>query len=186
VESARDFVLNGWRLKKSFFEYQINTYNSNFGLGTEFHKTGIPELYFTIQLERTFIDAFITNLVPQLVALLMLLAMMVTISGLPEKREQFGSNRFAIIGACSALFFVVLVAHIQLRQQLALGEIFYLEYFFFLMYIAILWVSLSAFLIITDKPFSFIGYKDGLVLKILFLPLVLFSLFIITFIVFFT
>jgi hypothetical protein len=145
----------------------------------------IPELYFTIELERNFIDAFITNLVPQFVVMFMLLAILITISANPDKSGKFGSNPFAILGTCSALFFIVLLSHIQLRQQLMVPHIMYLEYFYFVMYLSILWVSLSAFLIVSGSDVAFFSYKDGILPKVLFLPFIYVSLFIITFLVFF-
>jgi hypothetical protein len=185
VESAQDFVLNGWSLKNSYFEYKTHVYNNTFGMEDKTGRPNVPELYFIIELERNFIDAFITNLVPLMVVMFMLLATLITVSRSPDKGEKFGANPFAILGACSALFFIVLLSHIQLRQQLAVSDIMYMEYFYFVMYIAILWVSISAFLIVSHMPLPFIHYRDGILIKALFLPLILLFLFIITFLVFF-
>jgi hypothetical protein len=148
-------------------------------------KPSLPELYFIIELERNFIDTFITNLVPLMVVVFMLLAMLITISPSPDKDDKFGANPFAILGTCSALFFIVLLSHIQLRQQLAVADIMYLEYFYFVMYISILWVSISAFLIVSHVPITFIHHRDGILAKTLFLPMILLFLFLITFLVFF-
>jgi hypothetical protein len=185
VEWKENFVLNGWTLVNSFFEYKRTPYNSTFGMDTDPKGEHIPELYFTINLERNFIDAFVTNLVPLIVVLFMLLATLMMVTRNPDKANTFGANPFAILGASSALFFVVLIAHIQLRTQFAVPEIMYLEYFYFVMYVAILTVTVCAFLIISDVKSKLMHLKDGLLPKVLFLPAILLMIYVITFVVFY-
>lgn len=185
IETPSEFVLNGWKVVNSYYEYKTLHYTNTLGIKHETGRPKIPELYFVINLERNFIDAFITNLVPLFVVLFMLLAIMITVSHRQEKIGKFGSNPFAILGACSALFFVILLSHIQLREQFAVPHIIYLEYFYFVMYAAVLWVTVFSFLIVSDLHIPFIQYKDGLLPKVLFLPVILVTLYIITFGVFY-
>lgn len=180
IETPSEFVLNGWKMINSHFEYKTLQYTNTLGMRHAAGRPKIPELYFVINLERNFIDAFITNLVPLLVVLFMLLATMITVSHKEKKIGKFGSNPFAILGACSALFFVILLSHIQLREQFAVPHIIYLEYFYFVMYAAVLWVTVFSFLIVSDLHIPFIQYKDGLLPKVLFLPIILITLYMIT------
>ncbi len=80
-----------------------------------------------------------------------------------------------MIGACSALFFVVLLAHIELREQFAGIRIVYMEYFYFLMY-AVLMAAAAITYLFTMKAapwLKIIHYKDCLIPKVSYWPIVL-------------
>jgi hypothetical protein len=93
-----------------------------------------PELYYNIVIKRKFANAFIVHLLPLFLVAALLFATLLTVSEQPEITNKHGFNTSGMIGVCSALFFVVLLAHIQLREQFAGSGIVYIEYFYFLMY----------------------------------------------------
>lgn len=59
----------------------------------------------------------------------------------------FGFNSLNALLGCSALFFVVILNHIALRNTLDSDRIAYLEYFYFVTYLVILYVSANSFLV---------------------------------------
>jgi hypothetical protein len=84
---------------------------------------------------------------------------------------------FANVAApLAALFLATLMAHIGLRIEMTIPDIFYVEYFYIVMYIAILAVVISYLLFHTKSELFFIQYRDGLVAKLLFWPLILGSM----------
>jgi hypothetical protein len=82
------------------------------------------------------------------------------------------------------LFFVVIVAHTSLRESLAAQSLVYLEYYFFVMYVAFLGVSINAIMVASNSGLRVIQIGDNLVARLVFWPLVSFSILVITLILF--
>ena len=179
-----NMVLSGWRLVASGFQYVKNSYNSSFGFPLSTPHGNVPELYYTVKLERNFLDAFVTNLVPLIVVSIMLFAILLTITCDKEKAGLFGADAFSVVTTTAGLFFIVLVAHIQLRKEFTLPKIIYLEYFYLVMYVAILWVSIAAFVVTSSKQGQLMHYRDGLFAKIFYWPLILIGLMFVSYNVF--
>jgi hypothetical protein len=90
-----------------------------------------------------------------------------------------------VLGFCGGLFFVVVFSHIGIRQKISAEEVFYLEYFYFITYLALLWVSTNSLLLSMGKNLKIIQYKDSLIPKLMYWPLLLGLLNVITFITFY-
>lgn len=69
-------------------------------------------------------------------ALLYCLTMMVTSD--ENLSSKFDSSVSSSIGSCAGIFFVVLVAHINVREQFPESGIVYIEYLYLLSYVFIL------------------------------------------------
>ncbi|WP_292993633.1 cache domain-containing protein [Nitrosomonas sp.] len=180
----RDFVLSEWNLSRAFFDIRVNKYNSNFG---NIHFTShdkSPELYFNIELSRSILNPFIGHLFPLAVVLLMLYALVLTISRQESSLAITGFNVSTVIAACSALFFILLIMHVQLRDELAVNTIVYMEYFYLISYITILMVTVNAVLLLQDTPMKVLAFKDNLIPKLIYWPILLVWIFIITAILF--
>lgn len=81
-----------------------------------------------------------------------------------------------LVGSASVLFFLVLLAHIELRQQFTGDGVVYLEQFYFTIYIAILTVTINVYFFTTGKSGRLrrlIHYPDNLVAKVLLWPSIL-------------
>jgi hypothetical protein len=180
----KDFVLSGWTLFRSFFDMRSNSYNTSFGRSGFFSGDALPELYFNIEVKRNFLNPFISHFFPLFVVLLMLYAILVTTSQDDVRKEVFGFNVSRVAATCSALFFVVLIAHVQLRRELAANSIVYLEYFYLISYVMIILVTANAVLFSWRLPIHFIQFHDNLLPKLVFWPLILGGFFICTVIVF--
>ncbi|MCP4667937.1 MAG: hypothetical protein GY849_16430 [Deltaproteobacteria bacterium] len=181
-----EFVLNGWDLEKSFFNYKSHRYNTNFGIENYVGQEDFPELYFNIGMKRNFLDAFVGHLSPLMVVAFMIFGTLLTFTRKKESSPLSGYNALAALGACAGLFFLVLLGHIQLRGAFGVPQVMYLEYFYFVMYFMILWVSVYALIFSnTHIKNGFLHGHDGLVAKLLFWPLMLVSMVVITFGVFY-
>lgn len=108
---------------------------------------------------------------------------LLTITTNPDLAGRHGFSTSGVIGACSALFFVILLAHIQLREQFSGVSIVYMEYFYFLMYGLLVAVSANAYLFSMQAVpwLKIIHYRDNLIPKISFWPAMLGSMIVITF-----
>jgi len=135
-----------------------------------FSKNNQPELYYNISLRRNFLDPFISYLFPVIVVLLMLFGVLAMTSANEEKTVNLGFNAAAALSSCSALFYVSLVSHVHLRNQLETSSMIYMEYFFLVSYVMLLLVVLNAIMFSLRVDFKLVSYNDNIIPKILYWP----------------
>ncbi len=168
-----DMIIPDWLMKSSFFNYR--THQS--GIDVEDKVENFSNLYFTVLAQRDFLKPFIYSVLPLIVVGVMLFAILLLLGGV----GSFGN----IIAPLLALFIGVILAHIGLRKEIAAPDILFIEYYYLVTYVAILAVIASYFLFHKNR-LQFIQYRNGLVVKLLFLPLTLISILGITIWVFYT
>lgn len=180
---ADDIVIGGWTPRQAFFDYRHHDYNANFGRADR--ETGAhPELYFNVVLQHTFLDAFVSHMTPIILVLVLIFAMQMTVSRNDDHRDLLGFNAATIITTCAALFFAVLISHIEVRGALAAKQVFYIEYFYFITYLVILLACVNAILFTDRAPIKFVHYEDNLIPKLLYWPTVTAAMYGVTVIVF--
>lgn len=172
----QDIVSGEWSIDESFFSYRDVPYDTLFGYDLSTRGTTEPvvhsEFYFNLGLERKFISAFIINLIPLFVVALLLFAALMTMSRDENRSSLFGFSTSGFLGTCSALFFVVMLAHVQVRSAFAGSGLVYIEYFYLIMYIAILFSAVNSYLFSIEE-FSgnrLLIWRDNLVAKIAYWP----------------
>ena len=175
----KDFVLSGWLLFRSYFDMHENTYNTRLGMPNN-SMNSVPELYFNIEIMRNFINPFLAHLFPLLVVVLMLYAIVVTMSTDETKKDFLGFNAAGVVASCSALFFVALVSHVQMRDELNSNSVVYLEYFYLITYIIILLITANAILLALKVQVAFVQFHDNLWPKLLYWPAICGALFLCT------
>ena len=176
-----NLVLSGWYLARSFFDYKFTKYNTDFGLTTTIAGEPTPELHFNISAKRNLVDAAVGYGIPLVVVLAMLFAIIATATKDKAESELAGFSPSAVMRICSAFFFVVLLAHIQLRQTTQVHEIVFLEYIYFTVYLALLLTSIHSFLFLLQRyNVPFVEYENSLFIKLLFWPALLGLQFLIT------
>jgi len=167
----KNIVIEGWNVQKSFFSYRNNSYNTNFGL--ENCKRGCsPELYFNVDIKRNFVGIFMSEFIPIAVVAFLLFAVLMISTKCEFDINLYGFSASAILAYCAALFFVLIVSHISLRQRLPAEGVIYLECFYFVLYIAILLVSINSIMFASNKKYDTLQYKNNLISKILYWPLI--------------
>jgi hypothetical protein len=176
----KDFVLSGWSLYTAYFEMRENSYNTRLGRIDTTSSSSLPELYFNIEIMRNFINPFLAHLFPLLVVVLMLYAIVITMSNDENKKDMLGFNAAGVVASCSALFFVALIAHVQMRNELAANSVVYLEYFYLITYIIILLITTNAVLISLKVNIWFIQFHDNLLPKLVYWPMLSGALFLCT------
>jgi len=177
-----NIVLGSWIREDTYFDYTEADYDTNFGIPDYIGQHKFPELRYNFVLKRNFENAFIIYLLPLFLVAMLLFAALLTTSNLDELSGRLGFNTSGFIGACSALFFVVLLAHIQLREQFGGAGIVYIEYFYILMYILLVLGTANVYLF-TIRPkrwFGWILYEDNIIFKVAYWPVVLAALILIT------
>ncbi len=148
-----DLVLPGWNIQRSFFSYPLKT----------------SQLNFTVSIERNLLNPFLNSLLPLIVVSLMLFAILLLLG----KVKSIAN----VNAPLAALFFGTILAHIGLRREISVLEFLYVEYFYIIIYLAILAVVMSYVLFHRKNKLQ---YHHGLVAKLLFWPLIFGSLLSIT------
>ena len=161
-----ELVLPDWHLNRSFFNYRIEQTDK---AGKE---QPLSNLYFTVLMQRDYFRPFITSMLPVLVVVGLLFALQLLLGKV---------NRFAnVIAPLIALFFGNLFAQMAVRKSISTPSLCYVDYYYIVMYFAILGVAMSYFLFHTHKDLIIINYHQGLIPKLLFWPLILASILSIT------
>lgn len=177
-----NIVLGTWVRENTYFSYKPSNYDTNFGIKNYVGKNGFPELYYNFVVKRKFANAFIVYLLPLFLVASLLFAALLTVSDNEELSSRLGFSTSGFIGAASALFFVVMLAHIQLREQFAGTSIVYIEYFYILMYAMLVIATANTYLFsIRSKRWTrVILYNDNIIPKVAYWPVVLSCLIAIT------
>ncbi len=175
-------VLGTWERKNTYFDYHLLNYDSNFGIPDFIGQQGFPVLHYNFIVKRKFENAFIVYLLPLFLVATLLFAALLTVTDSKELSGRFGFNASGFIGACSALFFVVMLAHIQLREQFSGSGIVYIEYFYILMYVLLVAATANVYLfsIRPGKWCWWVLYGDNVLIKVGYWPVVLVCLILIT------
>lgn len=168
---AHNVFIPGWKLTKSFFVLRKQDRGTNFGVERNFDRDRLPTLYYTVEIKRDFIDAFISNLTPLIVVAIVLFALTLLSSTLDISKT---------LGVCVSVFFVVVFSHLSIRKSIAAGEIFYLEYIYFVIYLVLILVPINSFRIALGLRSRFFEYRNGLLANALYWPFVLGTFFVIT------
>lgn len=167
----KHMVVEGWNVKNSFFSYRNNSYNTNFG--TEDCKHGcFPELYFNVSLKRNFLGVFMSEFIPIAVVALLLFAVLMISTNREDQINLYGFSASAVLAYCAALFFVLIFSHLSIRQILPAKGIIYIEYFYFVLYFAILAVSVNSILLASNKKYKIIQHENNLITKVLYWPVI--------------
>ena len=174
-----ELEISNWNIIASFFNYQNSSITKSIG------RTSPINLYFTVVVQRNLLNPFILNILPIIIVVSMLFIILLLMGRV---------GRFAnIVAPLTALFLGTLIAHVGLRQKIPDLSVSYIEYFYLVMYLAMLGIVIS-YLIFNRKKEGFFTqfnndflfrikqkrfynqYRNGLVLKLLFLPLILATL----------
>lgn len=166
---------SGYDILGTYFRYQHTSYDTNFGF-TEFTaQKEFPELYFNIILKRDVLDAIIIHVLPLIAVFLLCFSSLLANTFDEKKRDIYNFRFLEILTQSAALFFVLLLAHIHLRESFAGVGIVYLEYIYVAVYLSIVYITLNAYLVVhaelSDYAFyHFVKYEDNLLPKVAFLP----------------
>ena len=167
----KNITLSGWELTHTFFDLENKKVSSNLGVTEDYDQEKLPALSYRIGIKRSFINAFISNLTPLIVVTIILFFVLIFPANVDLDK---------ILGISTSLFFVVVFSHIGIRRTFAADELFYLEYFFFVLYGCIVTTPGRAFLVKYGYQGKLITYQDGIILKAAYWPTLLTVLFIIT------
>ena len=166
-----EIVLEGWQVLNSYFSFMNRSYSTNLGINS-YMNAGTPELCFNIEVKRFFMNFLISDMIPIIVVSILLFAVLMISTRKKEMVELYGFSASTVLEYCAALFFVLIISHISLRQRFAAEGVVYLEFLYFIMYLAILIISIDAIVLSSNNKYYIIYYKDNLIVKLLYWPVI--------------
>lgn len=122
--------VSGNNIVKSYYNYSIESYDTDFGFGSKTLFEEVPVLHYNIELRRKLLNTFITYLIPIFVVLIMMYILLIACSKTEERQ--------GIIEGMAAFFFVLIFSHIDLRKEIITADLIYMEYFYFVTYLMII------------------------------------------------
>jgi len=176
--------LQGWNIIRSFFNFRFENYSTNFGLINYAGLTDIPELFFTIEISKQIFGAIISHTLPLVVVAILLFALLLLASNIKAAKLEV----VEAIAACSGFFLVIIFSHLGMRESFAIKDIIYLEYYYYITYVLILFTVANYVIVTTTQkqnelyalPFKIIDtsaliriirYRNHIVAKVLYWPL---------------
>ncbi|TAF34669.1 MAG: hypothetical protein EAZ57_02830 [Cytophagales bacterium] len=186
VGLEEDMVLPGWSVKGSYFGYRKNSYSTNFGIDSYIGAENFPELYFNVFVQRDFMSVFFSDLTPVLMVVVLLFITIYVSHDETTETDFFKFSVMDVAGIVGTLIFVVILAQIDLRSNLSTDTVLYIEYYYFIIYFLLFLVMVN-YILFQKKGLDWhlIEYRDNYIPKVLFFPILTFSIFMVTIILFF-
>lgn len=150
----------------SFFTFKSIDYKTNFGnqAATKTH----PALSFNMITKRIWLSPFIANIIPILIVALIMFIVLYVSSTKEEGRS--GLTTMNVIQSSAGFLFILLLAHVNERNRIETPEIAYIELFYFSMYVFITLQTVALAMLLRGANWKLFVYRDNLVLKLLFWP----------------
>jgi hypothetical protein len=182
----RHFTIGGWDATSSYFDYAFTQYNTSFGLNRHIDHKAQARLRFNVEIKRVFLPTFVSNILPLLFISSLLFALLVMIRGDNDRATALGYKPMTALGSCTGLFFAALLGHNRLRGDFgATREMIYLEYFYFVIYLALMMVACNSYLMAQVRKPRFVEFRDNMIARLLYWPILAGLLFAISAIFFF-
>lgn len=154
--------ISGSEVLESYFNYSLETYDTNFGYGAKGLFEDVSVLHYNINLRRILLNAFVTYLIPIFVTLIM---MFILIYSCTKSAERQG-----VIESMAAFFFVLVFSHIDLRKEIVTAELIYIEYFYFVAYFMIILATFNLVMYTKDRSPIF-DFNDNQIFKAIYFPM---------------
>lgn len=173
-------LLGGWLPQDSFFVFSPHPLGEHYF--NTFPKWGLnyPQLSFHIVVKREVTGPVITHVMPLLVVAFLIFCVLLLWNNNDDDRGLWNFRTQVILPYCASLFFILVLAHVSLRDELQAKGVIYLEYLYFIIYAIIVLTALTAVLYSKPRPIPLIDYRDNLVYKLCYWPLIFTSAVIVT------
>ncbi len=174
------FVYEGWHPEYTGFSVDFHAFNTSFGLDRPVTPDSVPELFYNVGVRRNVVAPLLDHILALAVVAILLYATARLTTMDEEHQRRRGNSVFDVLGYCAALMFIVILAHNGIRGSVSPDQIAYLEMFPFLLYTAILLVAMNAILLASATPPRLLAYQDNIVARLLYWPLLLGALLVMT------
>ena len=143
----KDLQVPGWQVEETFFGYRKKTYGTSFGHRGFHDVTDFPELHLNIIVSSDIIQPLVAYILPITVIIVLLYTILLLTSPYKIQADGWGFNAMNSVTAAAGFFLVAVFSHADLRSSLSFRGINYLEYFYFVTYLALMVVVINALLV---------------------------------------
>ncbi len=177
---SKTMILPGWRIGSSYFSFSPFEANTDFGLSKRRGSGAPPELRYNVVIQREFLDAFISCILPIFVVIILMFAILFIHTKDEGIAGRVGFNSSVTVQVAAALFFVVLFAQIDLRGRLEIEKIMYMDFYYFLTYLVFLFVSIDSIAYGWTNRVEWLQMRENILPKLFYWPSVMLTLFVVT------
>ncbi|MEN8124521.1 MAG: hypothetical protein ABFR32_05265 [Bacteroidota bacterium] len=180
---SSDIYMPNSKVLESYFSFHEHNFYTN--LGNNYYK-GLKEtavLTFNVLIKNVIISSIISNIIPAFIIAVMLFLLPFTIDKRDGEIKEGGALN--IIQAAGGFFFVLLLAHIQLRNDIETPGLIYLETLYFVMYFMLAIMSTAVLLFLKTNDYKILEYKHNLIFKLSYWPILFLSIYIISLYIFY-
>jgi hypothetical protein len=169
---SANMVLPTSELILSHFSFMIQDYQTNFGINNYSGLDEVQILQFNVLFKRRFINAFVANIIPILIVALLLY--LIIYSSTKGNITMTGISSLGGIETSAAFFFVLVLAHIDLRKTVSTPDITYIDLFYFIMYFMLGFSAFNIVIFTKSTRKNIFDYRDNFWVKLLYWPVLLF------------
>ncbi|MFH1468585.1 MAG: cache domain-containing protein [Pseudomonadota bacterium] len=170
---AQDVQLPGWRFTRVHTELRPIKRLTSMGTRRSIREATPQSLVYSVPVHRLFLNSFISHLTPLIVVALLLFIMLAITTNHEKLKDKLNPGVATTLSLSAGLFFTVVFSHIGVRQKIAAESIFYLEYFYLVMYLMLLFVPVNSIMVNVANPLYFFRHRSNLLPKLIFWPLLL-------------
>lgn len=175
--------LQNWRIQKSYFNYESQSFLTNFGytqndtsIKLQKNQRTLPELSFNMIIYRYLYSSLILSSLPIFIILVLLFIMLLMV--------RF-ADFYPIFASIASLFFSSLLAYSSYKSGSTTQQIVFFDYMYFILQSIILGMSLLIVLYYKKIHIKWLTHEYMLIPKLLFWPLTMLGIFATSFIFFF-
>lgn len=165
---ARGLRVHSWHFQESFFTFRADGASSTFGLPAAAGRAALPTLHFNLTARRHYLGPFIAYLLPALVAAGLAFAFLMS-----RSEAETPADLLSGLSYIAALFFVIVIAHTALRENIHAMSITYLEHLFIELYVMVGLVVLDAFAVVYAPGLWFVRWHRQLAARLAYWPVVI-------------
>lgn len=180
---SNDIYMPNSKVLESYYTFHEHNFYSN--LGNKNNK-GLKEtsvLTFNVLIKNVIISSIISNIIPIFIIAVMIFLLPFTVDKIDREIKE--GSALNIIQAAGGFFFVLLLAHIQLRNNIETPGLIYMETFYFVMYFMLAIMSTAVMVFLKTDKFSILEYKHNLIFKLSYWPILLLAIYLITLFIFY-
>lgn len=168
------FFIDGWQVHQTYFSYAFYEPPTDFGALQSTQQ--LPELRFSLQLQRQLWGSFLV----ELMALITVLMLLFTIFVRTTHDQAHLYRPLDIFGPIIGLYFPLLLAHARVRQSMiSVEQVLYVDYLYMIVYLAIITVAMY-FVFLSQRSIFWLNFKRSIVPKSLYWPWVLLQIWLVT------
>ncbi|MDD1780494.1 hypothetical protein LRP49_04695 [Enterovibrio sp. ZSDZ35] len=154
-----------WKILQSYFSYLNEPINA---------QDVLTNLKYNIVIQRNITGPLISHIMPLLVVSFLTYFMLLLWTKDEKQQALWGFSTATVLQYCASLFFILVIAHVALREELNAQGVIFIEYFYFLAYLQIIFTAIGALAYTTEIKIPVLEHEQGLKLKQWYWPIILF------------